>query len=88
MQFVARDKKRRSLNADGIMDEYGICAFPETRDNKHLWAFYVDSYKEFVVGNDKERLDTLSDLLLMCCPLRPAAYRDEVLNLDEDNASF
>lgn len=87
-KFMERIKGRLDSNAKRIMDEYGVCAFSEIRDNKHLWALYADSYKGFVVGYDKERLDTLSGLLSMRCPLRPVIYRDELFDLDDYDSSF
>lgn len=52
--------KYKGLNVDTyptVLDTFGICCFSEELLNKHLWAFYGDSYKGWCLEFDDEEFE-------------------------------
>lgn len=66
-----------------ILDKFGICCFSEDALNKHLWAFYGDSYKGWCLEfEDEEFEDNFSSQELCKVTYSKVEYLSEWPDLD------
>lgn len=80
---------RKGYNLDTyptILDKFGICCFSEDPLNKHLWAFYGDSYKGWCLEFDDEKFEESFSFQEYCKVIYSEVdYLSEWPNLDNPN---
>jgi len=79
--------KRNGLKIDTyptILDSFGVCCFSEELLNKHLWAFYADSYKGWCLEFDDEEFENnLSKQEMSKVIYSDVVYLEEWPNFDD-----
>ena len=84
--FKAHLERRKSKldTYTTILDNYGICCFSEEFLNKHLWAFYADSYKGWCLEfDDKEFENNLSKQEMSKVIYSDVIYLEKWPNFDD-----